>query len=484
MDTPTGKALSDVPLIALVSAIGTALAAFQLFQPKMAIGSAMKRETGRVEIGFNIFYNAAQWMMLGVVITIIGVLLLAFVDQLYPSLGFNFAWLRRIQQFLTPDHLLIVLLMGASLAAVIQLNVISWVFLGIGAALSFLPISKLSGAFGREGISAGWHQANCVCKTWDKGQPLLISRENIDRVADMLLLKLASPKPIPNFASKPAQISNAAAANLALIGCIIENAHSLNRWPRPSNWSVFYRALEEIHAKDEIFEPRTIIAARSSSEFSDRLRQLLATRMQTANESVPEGQYFAAGSALTTTLNLLRKKGGSVLGMSPWYAGIIGSQFFWLSQTLSKFPMLDGDSMRPQLVKLLGRWGVVPWIKTEAFHPPFSKTQGWLLLQESALTVLPEQKEVTFWGIGDAAIVREACRRIYMRVQKAVEDGHTAEAKSVKLAYPTDWELLAASDVVLWSFASEEAKRADADEWKALKGWRWKLSNGRASKIS
>ena len=484
MDTPTGKASSDVTLIALVSAIGTALAAFQLFQPKIAIGSAMKRETGRVEIGFNIFYVAAQWVMLVVVITIIGVLLLAFVNQLYPNLGLNFAWLRQIQQFLTPDHLLIVLLMGVSLAAVIQLNVISWIFLGIGAALSLLPIPKLSGAFGREGISAGWHQANCVCKTWDKGQPLLISRENIERVADMLLLKLASPEPIPNFANKPTQISNASAANLALVGCIIENAHSLNRWPRPSNWSKFYRALEEIHAKDEIFEPRTIVAAKSSSEISDRLRQLLATRMQSASEPVPDGQYFAAGSALTTTLELLRKNGGSILGMLPWYAGVIGSQLFWLNQTLSKFPMLDGDSMRPQLVKLLGRWEVAPWIKTETFRPPFSKAQGWLLLQESALTVLPEQKDVTFWGIGDSAIVREACRRIYVHVQKEVENGHTAEAKRVKSAYPTDWDLLAASDVVLWSFASEEAKRGDTDEWKASKGWRWKLSNGRASKVS
>jgi hypothetical protein len=200
--------------------------------------------------------------------------------------------------------------------------------------------------------------------------------------------------------------------------------------------------------------------------------------------SLPEGNYFAVGSALTTTFALLKAGGGSIIGMIPWYAGLVGSKLFWLNRTLDKFPTLDGDSLRPQVVKLIARWNVAPWIKAATFRPPFSSAQGWLLLQESALTVFSEQKEVTFWGIGDKAIVREACRRIYVHLHKAVEDGHTAEAKQVRVAYPSDWDLLAAADFVLWSHAAEQKKRGDADEWKASMGWRWKLNNGRAFKIS
>lgn len=484
MNTPTEKAPPDVTLIALISAIGTALAAFQLFQPKFAIGFAMKRETNRVEPGFWMFYSLAQWAMLVVVGTIILVLSFAFVTHLYPVTWLDPPWLRQVFDFLTPEHLLVVLLMGACLAAIVQLNVLSWILLCISGLLSLLPIPKLSGAFGNDGRSAGWHQAKCICLTWDKGQPLLISRENIERVADDLLFKMSSTKPIANFAAKPTAMSEAAAANVALIGSIIENAHALNRWTKPSNWSVFFKALEDVHATDELFEPKTIAAAKSPLEYSERLRNLLADRMRNANEPVPEGNYFAVGSALTTALGLLRAEGSSIIGMIPWYAGLFGSKLFWLNRTLGKFPTLDGDSLRPQVVKLIGRWGAAPWIKAAAFRPPFSNTQGWLLLQESALTVFPEQKDVTFWGIGDKAIVREACRRVYAHLHKAVQDGLTTEAKKVKVAYPTDWDLLSAADFVLWSHATEEKRRGDADEWKASMGWRWKLNNGRASKIS
>jgi hypothetical protein len=411
-------------------------------------------------------------------------LLLAFASQVYPTPALDLPFLHRVLDFLVPEHLVVVILMGSCLAAIIQLNVLSWIFLCMGRLISWLPIPGVSGAFGHDGRSVGWHQANCICLTWDKGQPLLISDENIKRVGDGLLLRLASPNPIKNFAAKPAAMSAAAAGNMALIGSIIEHAHKLNRWKKPSNWTVFYKALEEVNSNDGIFEPRVIVGATSPSEYSDRLRKLLAARMQLANEAVPEGNYFAVSSALTITFELLKAGGGSIIGMLPWYAGLMGSKIFWLDRTLDRFPMLDGDSLRPQVVKLIARWDVAPWIKAATFRPPFSSAQAWLLLQESALTVFAEQKEVTFWGIGDKAIAREACRRLYLHLHKVVEDSQTAEARVVKATYPSDWDLLAAADFALWSHATEEEKKADTEDWKASAGWRWKLNNGRAIKIS
>jgi hypothetical protein len=174
---PTEKASSEVTLIAVITAIGTALAAFQLFQPKFAIGLAMKRETGRVETGFRFFYELPQYIAVSVVFAVFCVLFLAFLHQISPGLAPDYLWLHRVLDLLALQNLLLVLLMVACLAAFIQLNFLSWAFLWIGSGLSMFPIPKLAGAFGFEGRNAGWQQAWCLCRTWDKGQPLYLPRE-------------------------------------------------------------------------------------------------------------------------------------------------------------------------------------------------------------------------------------------------------------------------------------------------------------------
>jgi hypothetical protein len=479
------KVSSGVTAVALITAIGTALAAFQLFQPKFAIKFAMKRETGHVEGGFWAFYLVPQIIGLCVVIAIICVLLFAFFHQIVsPEVQSSYKLLKSVLDFLELPNLLLVLLAAACLAAIIQMNVLSWIFLGIGATLSIFPIPKLNGAFGSEGRSAGWQQALCICSTWDKGQPLLISQENVERVADIVLLKLATIQRPIDFAERPSGLSEAAMANLAVIGCMIEQAHSVNRWKWPNSWRTFYHALEAIHKDKAIFDPATLVKFQSGLEFSAQVRKLLANQMIAAGEEVPEGEYFAVGSSLAKAGEILRTNGGSILGMLPWYAGLFGSKLFWLTRRLAAFPLLDAKSMRPQTIKLMARWGTIPWAKAAGFLHPFSKDQAWLLLQESVLTVFPEQKDVTFWGVGDVQIAREACRRIFAHVAKSVCQGMTAQAKTVAAKYTTEWDLAAAADFMLWGWASEGVKRGRAEDWKASGGWRWKFSNGRAVKIS
>jgi hypothetical protein len=482
---PAEKAASDVTIMAVVAAIGTILAAFQLFQPKFAIGLAMKRETGNVEKGYWFFYEFPLWVIAFIVFVIWVVLLLALLHQLAPGFVPVFAVTKPALDLLALQNLIPVLLLVACVASFIQLNILSWVFLWVGRGLAMLPIPELNGAFGLDGRSAGWHQAWCICRNWDKGQPLLISQENIDRLADLLLLKVANATNAGiDFADRPAKASAAAAANIALIGCIIEEAHIVNRWKSPKSWNSFYNALETIHENEGIFEPETLTNFSSGRAFSQRVRDLLAAQMTEKSEVVPEGSYFAAASYVAKAWDILESHGGSVLCIVPWHAFSPSAKVYWLNRRLSNFPLLREDGMRQQTIKLMARWDAAPWIKQASFLHPFAKGQAWLLLQESALVVLPEQKDVTFWGSGDVGIVKAACGRIFTRVIASVAEGLSTEAKSVATKYKTEWDLIAAADFVLWSWARHDANKGRDENWEATKGWRWKLNNGRASRVS
>jgi hypothetical protein len=220
----------DVTVMAVVAAVGTFLGAFQLFQPKLAIGRAMKRETGRAERGFFVLYTLPQYITCAVVVVVWVTLLAAVLHQLFPALVPASHWVQRALAFLALENLIPLLLVAAVMAGLIQMNILSWMFLLIWRAVSMLPFRRIAGACGSHGRSAGWLQAWCICNTWDKGQPLLISQEDVERVGDQLLFQLSkSTYAGTNLAPKPVKASAAAAANIALLGCLIEEAHRVNR---------------------------------------------------------------------------------------------------------------------------------------------------------------------------------------------------------------------------------------------------------------
>lgn len=144
---------------------------------------------------------------------------------------------------------------------------------------------------------------------------------------------------------------------------------------------------------------------------------------------------------------------------------------------------MHSEGMRPQLIKLLARWQT---LRSEAgvFVQPFSKRLGWLLLQETALRVLPAQKDVTFFDVGDVQLTRIACFRIFRSVERKVRARQSEEARNLDGLYPTQWDLFAAADFGLWSLANEMASKGRSEDWKYSEGWRWKFEDGRASKVS
>jgi hypothetical protein len=479
---PAAKVVtSDVTIMAVVATVGTFLGAFQLFQPKLAIGLSMKREARHEEPGFTAFYVVPQ-LLAGLAVLIVWLtLLVAVFHQLFPDFVPAYAPVQKALDLLALQNLIPLLLLASVMAGIIQMNILSWIFLWIGWAVAMLPLGKIRGAFGADGRSAGWHQAWCICQTWDKGQPLLISNEEAERLGDELLLRLSSSTyQGKNFAPKPTNASVPATGNIALLGCIIEQAHSAYRWHGPTSWGDFYGALDEINHENKMFEPTALRKYSSGQLFSTTMRDALAAKMAAKGQPVPEANYFGVGSHIAKAWEILKSHDGSILESLPFIAGVIGSKVFWLDRRLSQYPLLHEDGMRQQVIKLMTRWGATPWAKDQDFLQPFSKTQAWLLLQEGVLTTLPEQKDVTFWGNGDIAITKVACRRVLNQVKRGACDALTDQAKAVVQRFGTGWDLIAAADYTLWNWAREQSKVDQAKEWK---GSRWKLDNGRASKV-
>jgi hypothetical protein len=480
---PAEKATSDLTIMAVVAAVGTGLGAFQLFQPKFAIGMAMRREIGRNDAGFWLFYTLPQWLTVVSVAFVWLILLAAVVHQFVPDFGAGIPLVKWALDLLALKNLIPVLLLAACLAGAIQMNVVAWLFLGVSSFVAMLPIPWVRGAVGMHGRSAGWMQAKNMCLNWDKGQPLLIAQDEVGRFADALLYRMGSVNaPTQDFAQRPGHATAEAAANIAVIGGILEQAHSTNRWPRPSSWASFYRALSDIEDETQIFSPQKLFAYDSGADFWKALRERLIAKMKAMNEAIPDGDYFAASSYVVNAWKILADHAGSALRLIPFGAGLFGGKLFWLDQALRKFPLLHDDGMRPQVIKLMTRWELTPWARKAGFLQPFSKDQAWLLLQEGVLTVLPEQKDITFWAVGDIGIFRAASRQIFARAILSARQGLSSESKAVAAKYKTDWDLAVAADFIFWSWAQQESKKGRADGWAAAKGWRWKIENGRASR--
>jgi hypothetical protein len=461
----------DVTVMTLVAAIAAAFGAFAILQPKFAVGAAMKRQVGSVETAFRRIYIAPQFVGMGAIVVVCLILLAAFVHSLIPA-ATSSELLDQFASFFVLQNLVWIVLLASILGGVIYTNAISWFVLGVSAIAS-----------SRRGQSAGWHQALNVCSSWDKGHPLLISSSEVERLANEVLRRLTLKMVSENFAAKPSHASNASAANIALFGCILEAVHYSQRWTTPK-WGQFYASLDAINRNTKLFEPAEILKFKSAKQFSDQFRSQAVAELGSRREPVPTDSYLAAAEPIGLAWKRLANRGGSVLELAPSWTRFVGGRTFWLDLRLSHFPMLGDKSMRPQLIKLLARWKALPWATPDVFAQPFARRLGWLLLQEGAVQVLSDQKDVTFKDIGDVALTQIACLRIYHRVAEMVATDFSSEATAVGKQYPTAWDLFAAADFVLWDWATQQERRGKGEHWDGTKGWKWKLEDGKASAIS
>ena len=482
--TAPAKISTDVTVMTIIAAIVAAFGAFAIFRPKLAIAAAMKRETGSVEPAFRWLYVVPQYVNILLIAGLCLALIGGFIHSLDPRMFAQHPVLARFGAFFVIENIVWILFWAALIGAVVQFNWLSWILLVLTRVASYLPVPRLQGAFGSTGQSAGWLQAMNICRAWDNGQPLLLRHERIDRVADAIFFRLSQPgSGAGNFAATPINAALDARANIALFGCILESTHYVQGWALPK-WSEFYAALAAIHDQVDFFDPKELRKFASGDKFATALRAALVAEISARAQPVPEDKYLAGAGSLATTWDRLSQSAGSVLNLIPSWAGLLGGRLYWLDKRLSKLPMLNTEGMRPQLIKLLARWQAIPWVKTSVFVQPFAKKQGWHLLQETALGVFPEQKDVTYFSIGDVQLTRIACVEVVQQVSAKVRRRQSDEAKYVDKEYPTEWDLFAAADYSLWNLASEREAKGRAENWDAAKGWLWKLENGRVSRTS
>ncbi|WP_010189047.1 hypothetical protein [Sphingomonas sp. PAMC 26605] len=476
------KPLEAANYAAIAAAVVTALGGYKLFEPKLERIRAVRNEIGSLEPGFRLFYQFPQLLLIFITSALFLDLLVVFFDTLHPGVMTAGRLSKFIAPALAPETTIWVIFAVPLVGGIAYWNFLPRFFMGLARLLSMLPIKGLQNRFGPNGESVGWHQTAAVVEGPDKGQPLMVDRDAVERVAWATLAKIGQTKS-RDYASEP-NLPPDVKANVALFGCILEAVYYAQVWPRPE-WSKFFAALADIElGPNPIFAPANLTSFPSGQAFFEALRDRLEAALKTQHQPCPPDRGLAAAADVVRTWNLLNEKAkGDVLGLVPAFARFFGGQAFWLDRRLRTFPRLDSLGMRPQLIKLLIRWKTIP-NSHGAFAQPFSKHQTWLLLQEGALRALPEQKEITFHSTGQVGIARIAALQVIKHVAKLIEQGDSKEALNAGTHLgQTAWERLEGADFTLWGWSNAASKDAAANGWSKTT-WHWKFEDGRVQRQS
>jgi hypothetical protein len=480
--TPTigSEPLKAANYAAIAAAIATAVGGYKLFEPKLERIRAIRNEVGRLDLGFRLFYEWPQYVLIALSITIFVDLVAAFFDTLHAGVITAVGPKGWLAMVLAPETTIWVVVSLPIVGAIIYWNGVPKLLLTLTRLLSALPIPGLQNRFGENGESLGWHQTAAVIEGPDKGQPLMIDDTGIDRVAWAVLARLSKNAGAGAFAAEPDKLAESERANLALFGCILESIHYAQRWPLPK-WGQFYASLADIQRTDGLFTPQSLLTYQTGHAYFEVLRDRLNKALKSRHEPAPPDRSLAAAADISRAWELLTARAkGDVLQLAPPLTRFLGGRVAWLDRRLRSFPQLAGVGMRPQLIKLLIRWHTLP-VSPGVFAQPFSAGQAWLLLQAGGLRALPEMKEVTFNGRGQIPIARLAAVKVARRVAKLIGEGVSSEAVSVAQALGNDrWTRLERADFTFWSWAREAAKAAGTDEAPL----RWKLDAGRVQRKS
>jgi len=484
-DPPKGLDFSTFsPFVAAIVAAG---GAFALFEPKLERIRVMKNETGRFELGFLWCYAVPQWILISVSVVVVLFLVLACLDVIQPSTVSGLPMIGLARAAFDIHYIAWTIVAAAILAIFIRWNWLPRILLFAARTLSVLPMPGLRNCFGPQGESVGWHQAKAVCEGPDKGAPLLIKDEDVDRVARVVLTRLSQKITAggdeKNYADEPSGFPPEVKANMLLFGCIMEVNFSVNRWTRP-DWKPFYAGLADIQAATPMFAPLEVLSFNNGNDFFATFRERLDLALTARGLVPPPNQGLEAAGDVVRAWELLKKAKGDTLRLMPWFAPVLCGRVWWLDRRLRAFPRMNNDGMRPQLIKLLTRWGCLP-ITDGLFVQPFSKSIAWLLMQEGAIAALPETKEVTFNSFGQTPISRLAMKRILRRVAELINEGASAEAIAVAAKVgPSTWRRFEAGDFILWSWSHEARKEAAGPTgvattpWDKAK-WKWKFDDDR-----
>lgn len=337
------------------------------------------------------------------------------------------------------------------------LNILSWISILLLAWIppKFLPPRQ----------SAAWYNLWQFASPFGEPTPLFINPEGVSRLSDIAISRLETTGlGRENFAETPIQLSLDERANAALIGCIFEKEHGVRKWAR-SKWRPLYAAVANAEVNGHrLVSPTYLASTAPNVDFFEILRADVNRRLPTGEPCIPDSAE--ARNDLSDAVKLLVNKykaSARNLAVTWWSSKPNLRVAFDRSRS---FPLFDSASMVPQFLKLVVRWEVWPGAALGNFIYPYASYLAVSLFEEHALVTLPGDQSFAFQNAGQLAAFRETMRRIVMRVHQSLSGSMKPEHVEILRRYPSEWELAAAVDFVLWSYSREKKEKPGFKEWK------------------
>lgn len=482
--------LSINPVIGQVlGAIAALIAGWKALEPRYARLRKFSRDGGRYNLALRLLYWVPQALNVGLMLLLICCLIFALFGgldaaKLLPTsmLGPNNFIVGAARAVYGYGWVLV--LAAAVFGVVVYLDVFAFVALWAARVINYLP--GVSGRFGPNGDSLGWYQASELLSNQGNAQLFWIDEYGVERLAAAVFEKMAKEDAAgTDRAATPDKATTSERANIALIGCIIEQIETDLKKPT-RKWDSFYAALAEAAESQKLFSPDTLVSHNAQTSFAERIRIGVNPVLASKGEQAI-GIYIDEDVDAATQILRARFHGDASRLASGWRRHMFG-QITALFQNARLFPRLAADKMRPQFVKLCIRWDVIPAAVPRVFLQPFSINIGWLELHYGALKPLSDQVAVNFNSPIDrpasvivaTTVMEEVLRRLNVSVSaatKALRDRYS------KISEPKrSWLIRQEADTTMWRLARELVAEGRKCEWKG-DDWQWKLNNAIATRV-
>jgi hypothetical protein len=436
---------------------GNAIAAVRQVQNRLGRIREVRDRQGEFGLLFRIAYEFPQHLyrwglvlcaLAGLAVFVGGVLKLVESTVL--------AWL---QQAFT-DQWLTVFAIGLLLLGITALEPVTWTAI---LALGLVPTVRRS---------IDWYNIRQFCTLLEKPKPLVLNSTAIGSLADLAIKKLTTNSDLGlQFASKPIGLTDTERANAALLGCLIEQEHHVRRW-QLRNWGDFYKALVNTKVDGvSIFADTTIRNVRAQhQDYYAFMRAASDPNLREAQQPPLEDSAAVAEDVMKVVDVLIAMYEGSARNLARADASRMDIRLAF--ERASEFPHFDGESIRPQFLKLAVRWDVWPGIETGNVIYPFSSSLAALLLDRNVLVTLPEVKEFGFKSADERRVAREAIRQTVASVKHFLETVERPEYRAFyeslqsSEVHPVEWELAQYVDFVLWAESYELTKNDGFSNWR------------------
>jgi hypothetical protein len=261
-----------------------------------------------------------------------------------------------------------------------------------------------------------WANANWHIQIDSPEAPTLApSQDGLIKMANLVIDDLVSKPPNPNLALRPANVDNAAAANILFFGHVIEGYTTAVGGPR-FPWTPFYEALGQVsRLPNRPFAPESLakIDCNKASFVDDVLIQI----NEHVDRDFPKLKNEAQLEQIVTdALRILQTSFGS--DARKIARGWFGNSYEALLRNSQQFFPLE--EIRRQFAKLVTLWQVVDHLhRPDIFKVPFSG--GIFLLYLNTELLHTESKSFARNDLGVQLCFEDTQHRLMQKVRTLIE---------------------------------------------------------------